>query len=223
MSEEWRPVAGTDGRYEISSLARLRKHFKYRSTRIQPGWRGRHGYWLHAIDGRHVFRHVLVATAFHGERQPGQVCRHLNGVPGDDLPHNLAWGTMKENAEDSKRHGTNWQLNQTHCKWGHEFTETNTFIDNLNRRICRTCKHRHSRRDTERVALERARAKYARRRMNPRRTVHAVLADGSEVVCYSGPPSYYREFPPPSVRTRIQLRSAEFQALVSVDDEEVAA
>lgn len=32
--------------------------------------------------------------------------RHLNGDAMDNRPRNLAWGTKKENAEDSAAHGT---------------------------------------------------------------------------------------------------------------------
>lgn len=49
---------------------------------------------------------VLVCTAFHGPPQAGQVCRHDNGVAGDDRADNLLWGTTQENTDDRKRHGT---------------------------------------------------------------------------------------------------------------------
>lgn len=37
---------------------------------------------------------------------PDAVCRHLDGNPGNNQIANLAWGTQKQNIEDSIRHGT---------------------------------------------------------------------------------------------------------------------
>lgn len=50
--------------------------------------------------------HQLVADAFHGPCPDGLVVRHLNGVPSDNSPGNLKYGTDAENADDRKRHGT---------------------------------------------------------------------------------------------------------------------
>jgi len=55
---------------------------------------------------RPVGVHQLVADAFHGPRPDGLVVRHLNGVPSDNAPGNLKYGTDAENADDRKRHGT---------------------------------------------------------------------------------------------------------------------
>ncbi len=49
--------------------------------------------------------HRLVCRAFHGEPQPGQQVRHLNGDPFDNRAVNLAWGTPRENAADRDDHG----------------------------------------------------------------------------------------------------------------------
>lgn len=51
--------------------------------------------------------HVMVCTAFHGERpSTSHQVRHLNGVRSDCRSSNLAWGTPAENARDRKVHGT---------------------------------------------------------------------------------------------------------------------
>jgi len=52
-----------------------------------------------------VRRHTLVAETFIGPRPDGRVVRHKNGIPGDDRPDNLEWGTQRENCADTKRHG----------------------------------------------------------------------------------------------------------------------
>ena len=50
--------------------------------------------------------HKLVLDVFVGPRPEGYVCRHLNGNPLDNRLTNICWGTPKENAQDSIRHGT---------------------------------------------------------------------------------------------------------------------
>ncbi|WP_253278713.1 HNH endonuclease [Pseudomonas syringae group genomosp. 3] len=55
---------------------------------------------------RPVGVHQLVADAYHGARPDGLVVRHLNGIPSDNAPGNLKYGTDAENSDDRKRHGT---------------------------------------------------------------------------------------------------------------------
>lgn len=50
--------------------------------------------------------HKLILEAFVEKRPAGYVCRHLNGIPTDNRPANLRWGTPSENVRDSIRHGT---------------------------------------------------------------------------------------------------------------------
>lgn len=55
---------------------------------------------------RPVGVHRLVADAFHGPCPKGQQVRHMNGIPSDNSPDNLRYGTPLENADDRRRHGT---------------------------------------------------------------------------------------------------------------------
>ena len=55
---------------------------------------------------RPVGVHNLVADAFIGPRPCGLQVRHLNGIPSDNTPRNLKYGTALENAQDRKEHGT---------------------------------------------------------------------------------------------------------------------
>lgn len=50
----------------------------------------------------------------------------------------------------------------THCLRGHRFDETNTFLDNLGRRICRTCKRAHAKKLAERPGQKEKHAAYMR-------------------------------------------------------------
>lgn len=52
------------------------------------------------------FVHHLVLEMFISSRPEGAVCRHLDGNPQNNSCENLCWGTLKENAQDSLRHGT---------------------------------------------------------------------------------------------------------------------
>lgn len=69
-------------------------------------------YRVNVRDGGHpvkqhvMYIHTLVLKAFVGKRPEQYVCRHLNGNPLDNRLCNICWGTPKENAQDSIRHGT---------------------------------------------------------------------------------------------------------------------
>ena len=61
------------------------------------------------LNGKKYMRfvHRLVALAWIGPAPQGKpMIRHLNGTRADNRACNLKWGTMKENAQDSVRHGT---------------------------------------------------------------------------------------------------------------------
>jgi hypothetical protein len=120
-SEDWRPVIGWEGLYEVSNLGRVRSldrwvRAKLNSRKFVPGavLRGRvqkpTAYvMIRLSDGaRRVrrFLHHLVLESFGYSRPDGAPCRHLNGNPGDNRLANLAWGTARENAADRVGHGT---------------------------------------------------------------------------------------------------------------------
>lgn len=112
--EEWRPVVGYEGWYEVSDCGKIR--------RIKPGRGITVGHILcprsnsnsahlnvqlcreGIISGRLVHRVVL--DAFVGPAPQGCECRHLDGDPTNNHVRNLAWGTHKQNAEDMVAHGT---------------------------------------------------------------------------------------------------------------------
>lgn len=49
--------------------------------------------------------HRLILLAFKGEPFPKQMACHNNGDKLDNRPENLRWGTAKDNAEDTVKHG----------------------------------------------------------------------------------------------------------------------
>ena len=118
MSEEWREVVGSEGRYEVSSEGRVRS---WRGTGRKPKRRDKPfilaltaskstGYGMVYISypsgSRNRTVHSLVAEAFLGPRPTGMEVRHLDGDRGNASARNLAYGSPSENAADKARHGT---------------------------------------------------------------------------------------------------------------------
>lgn len=153
MPVEWRQCPGVPG-YEVSSDGRIRSvprivifkngHQKSvkgceRKTFLVKGYR----HLALGVDGkkRNFYVHLLVCEAFHGPRpSPVHEARHLNGDPLDNSAANLTWGTKRENALDTVRHGRNPWANKTHCPQGHEYTPENTaYWAPSYGRFCKAC------------------------------------------------------------------------------------
>ncbi len=113
-TEEWRPVVGHEGIYEVSDQGRVRSVSRIVATTRGPRRRAgrmkrQHlspgGYWRTSIVDSTVCVHALVAAAFLGARPAGhQVC-HNNGVSADNRVENLRYDTPAGNAADTARHG----------------------------------------------------------------------------------------------------------------------
>lgn len=122
-TEEWRPVVGFEGRYEVSSFGRVRSTL----TRVQPdkGARwiaggkartltlkpNRTGYLRAALyngitEGhRRYLVHHLVLEAFVGPRPERMDGCHNDDDRTNNRIDNLKWGTPEQNWEDRKRNG----------------------------------------------------------------------------------------------------------------------
>lgn len=168
MSEEWRPVVGYEGLYEVSEHGRVRSLDRIIQVSGQGPrrWRGR--IMIPGVGdlGRRTVMlsregnvtpitvHRLVLEAFVGVRPVDQECRHLNGDASDNRLVNLAWGTHVENINDKMQHGTHHYARRTHCAFGHELSGDNLLVRNdAPGRRCRECKNR---RERERYARERS-------------------------------------------------------------------
>lgn len=155
-AEEWRPVAGCEGIYDVSNLGRVRSLARV-NRKGQPV-RGRILKQLIRRDGRpqvnaslngvrktfHV--HRLVATAFLGEPRPGEVVCHGDGDPANNAARNLRWDTRSSNNLDSVRHGTHRQARKTQCTYGHPLEGENLVRAQLalGWRSCRSCQRARS-------------------------------------------------------------------------------
>lgn len=120
MCEEWRPVAGYEGLYEVSDLGRV-KSLRFR-TKIVNVLRSSPlilkpllvgittcCYWRVDLsdNGKKAFYvHRLVLEAFSGPCPKGHQCGHLNGNPQDNRHENLKWITPGENQLMRFQHGT---------------------------------------------------------------------------------------------------------------------
>lgn len=138
-AEQWRPIPGFAGKYEASSLGRIRSKRCVLKQRLN--YRGYPVVELSKPPGsQESLVHRLVASAFHGVPTDGLECRHMDGNKTNNRAENLAWGTHSENAMDQVRHGTHRNTKKTHCDRGHEFTVENTYWRSNTHRTCLTCK-----------------------------------------------------------------------------------
>ena len=143
--EQWRPVAGYEGHYEVSDQGRVRS-FKRGGLRIlRQSPTGKEGYLavgLH-LNGVQTTRnvHTLVAETWHGTRPLGMEARHLDGDHLNNTAVNVQWATHSVNVLDQVIQGTNRNSRKTHCPANHEYTEANTRLYR-GLRYCKKCRQR---------------------------------------------------------------------------------
>lgn len=109
MIEVWRPVLGYEGRYEVSSLGRVRSLITDRIMRQQLNGKAEdHAdyYRVKLAGGRQRYVHHLVCEAFFGPRPAGMYACHANGNHRDNWMDNIYWGTAEQNVADMQTHGT---------------------------------------------------------------------------------------------------------------------
>lgn len=102
MKEEWRPVVGYEGRYEVSSLGRIR-----RVKIIVPSMK-KHGYMqVSLVDGDGVRKslrlHRIVAEAFLPNPEGKPQVNHKDEDPENNRADNLEWATAEENTNYGSR------------------------------------------------------------------------------------------------------------------------
>jgi hypothetical protein len=125
IAEEWRPVPGAEGRYEVSSLGRV-KSLKRTVRSMRRGRVGQRtvpekilslakdsdGYFMASFSlvegGKSKSHkvHQLVAAAFLGERPEGMWVLHGPNGRSDNSVSNLYYGTPRQNVQDKWRDGT---------------------------------------------------------------------------------------------------------------------
>lgn len=117
MSEQWRPVIGYEGLYEVSDCGRVRgvarilPHGRQWKGRVLKAFPNNHGYMTVNLSacGRVIAKrvHCLVLEAFVGPRPSGCEARHFpDGDKSNNAVSNLSWATHVENEADKRKHGT---------------------------------------------------------------------------------------------------------------------
>lgn len=167
--EQWRPIPGYEGFYEVSDHGRVRsvdrvvtaidgRSMRY-SGKMLSGKVDKHGRHMVALSRpghrtRTPLIHRLVLEAFVGPRPEGMECCHWDDDKTNNHLSNLRWDTKKANARDALRNGRNSNAAKTHCPAGHPYDDVNTFQSERGR-DCREC-GRESRNRRYREAREAA-------------------------------------------------------------------
>ena len=108
--EEWRPIPGYEGLYEVSNIGRV-KSLHGRSERILRPSRGNHGYSQVDLYRNHIGEtkliYHLVLESFVGPRPDKLECRHFpDQNPANNYLINISWDTREINAADRIINGT---------------------------------------------------------------------------------------------------------------------
>lgn len=121
--EQWRPVVGYEGFYEVSDQGRVRSLDRLIATpRAKSGFARRKGRIMATIglnSQRYLFVrpckggqpeskavHRVVLEAFSGPCPEGMEAAHNNGNSFDNRISNLRWDTKSRNNQDKWLHGT---------------------------------------------------------------------------------------------------------------------
>ncbi len=120
LEEEWLPVVGFEGIYEVSSLGRVQRIGRaarrgagrgggarigrIRKSQTVPGGYRAVQLWHNGIP-TNMLVHVLVARAFLGEPPPGREVNHRSGDKTNNQLANLEYLTRSENNKHAYRIG----------------------------------------------------------------------------------------------------------------------
>jgi len=118
--EVWKDVPGYEGFYQVSNLGRVKSMARIRIAgrggaqqlpeRLKKPGKTKFGYIVVGLyrnsKCKQCWMHRLVLEAFIGPRPHKMETRHLDGDKTNNRLENLKWGTIEENWEDKRRHGT---------------------------------------------------------------------------------------------------------------------
>lgn len=118
MTEEWKPISGYEGYYEVSNLGNIRSVDRYvrsgngslRKIPSRPVAQVvTHGYKVVCLSRENKQKcirvHKIVCSEFNGVGAPNEVVNHIDGNKMNNQFDNLEWVTQKENWEHAIRNG----------------------------------------------------------------------------------------------------------------------
>lgn len=151
--EEWHPIPGYEGFYEVTKSGRVRsldrwvlsKNLstkKIKGREMKPRI-SNHGYLRVGLSKHgHVkdfFVHKIVAMTFIGPRPEGMDICHYDGDRTNNHLENLRYDTRLGNMADQRRHGTHHKARRNNCARGHLLMEPNLVKHRQRDRQNRNC------------------------------------------------------------------------------------
>lgn len=107
INEEWKPVKGYEGRYEVSNLGRVRSLKRATTNGVVLKQTIKHGYMHVCLSKENKPStkrvHRLVAEAFIANPMGKPVVNHIDGDKTNNAASNLEWATNSENELHSFR------------------------------------------------------------------------------------------------------------------------
>lgn len=128
MKEEWKSIPGYEGRYEASTIGRIKSLPKKNAKgRVYGGILSprvsNHGYrqvaLFHAGARKEKYVHRLVAETFLERKETDSEVNHINGIKDDNRLVNLEWTNRQENMAHALSTGL-WKgaAHMLHARWG---------------------------------------------------------------------------------------------------------
>jgi hypothetical protein len=109
---------------------------------VPSGVKNRNKHQTMSLNNKTVYLHVVAMQIFKPEEKGSQV-NHTCDVRACFNPEHLYYGTQKQNMQDARDRNRWISRNKdiTKCKFGHLFTDENTYVNpNSGFRSCRTCR-----------------------------------------------------------------------------------